>query len=189
MDWHCLGHAMWLGEANGLRFLCDPLLEDVHYGGIFEVFPGRTIHAEALRADFVFVSHRHPDHFDPRSLKRLAELDPDTVLVTSDALVAEVGRRLGFRTTRIVDAETRIDLDGPRILTTPSPGATDPEWGMLVATDDGAVWNQVDTSLGNVADVNRFFVRAAAALERPRAKLVTLALARWQPLLEVECSL
>src|SRR5688572_16720517 len=26
VDWICLGHAMWLVEASGLRLLCDPLL-------------------------------------------------------------------------------------------------------------------------------------------------------------------
>ncbi|MFO0738244.1 MAG: MBL fold metallo-hydrolase [Labilithrix sp.] len=185
MDWHCLGHAMWLAEASGLRLLFDPLLDDAHHGGVFRVFPGRTIDAAALRPDFVFVSHRHPDHFDPRSLRRLAELDPDSVLVTPDPLVGEIAELVGFRSVRLVGAETTIDLDGPRLVTTPSPHATDPEWGLLVATEDGVVWNQVDTSLGRADDVERFFETAALALARPRAKLVTLALARWQPLLEV----
>lgn len=176
---------MWLAETCGLRLLCDPLLDDLHHGGVFRVFPGRTIDATALRPDFVFVSHRHPDHFDPRSLRRLAELDPDAVVVTPDPLVAEVAARVGFRTVRMVPPETAIDLDGPRILTTPSRYASDPEWGLLVATSDGVVYNQVDTSLGHVEDVERFFARAATILARPRERLVSLALARWQPLLEV----
>lgn len=185
MDWHCLGHAMWLAEANGLRLLFDPLLEDLHHGDVFRVFPGRTIDPAALRADFIFVSHRHPDHFDPKSLRRLAELDPDSVLVTPDPLVAEIATLVGFRTVRHVGAETKIDLDGPRLLTTPSRYAIDPEWGVLVATDDGVVWNQVDTMLGDAEDVERFFAGAAGALERPHERLITLALAKWQPLLEV----
>ncbi len=180
---------MWLAEANGLRILCDPLLDDLHHGGIFEVFPGRSIDAAALRPDFLLVSHRHPDHFDPKSLRRLAELDPDTVVVTSDPLVGEICRKVGFSTTKLIAPETKIDLDGPTLLTTPSANATDPEWGVIVATDDGVVWNQIDTSLGSIADVGAFFVRAAQALGRPRKQLVTLALARWQPLLEVEHAL
>lgn len=189
MHWYALGHASWLAEVAGLRLLFDPLLDDSHHGGIFTVTPPRVVDAAALAPDFVFVSHRHPDHFDLASLARLARLDPDTVVVTPDPLVESCARRLGFRTVRRVEAETRIDLDGPRILTTPSVGVVDPEWGVMVGGDGGVVWNQVDTSLGGPADVDAFMKRAAAAFERPRDSLVSLALARWQPLLEVEAAL
>ncbi|MBX3264857.1 MAG: MBL fold metallo-hydrolase [Labilithrix sp.] len=189
MDWHCLGHAMWLAEVDGLRLLFDPLLEDAHYGGVFEVHPPRRVHAAALRADFVFVSHRHPDHFDLASLRRLAALDPDTVVVTSDELVAACARRVGFRGVRIVAPETRIDLDGPRVVTSPSRGASEPEWGVVVANADGVVYDQIDTAIGTPADVRAFFRRVAEALGRDADGLVTLALARWQPLLEVDAML
>ncbi|MBN9164863.1 MAG: hypothetical protein BGO98_20925 [Myxococcales bacterium 68-20] len=189
MDWHCLGHAMWLAEVDELRLLFDPLLEDHHHGGVFEVYPPRTIDSAALRADFVFVSHRHPDHFDPSSLRRLAALDPETVVVTPDELVATCARRVGFRTVRVVPPETTLDLDGPRVVTSPSVGTTDPEWGVVVANADGVVYDQIDTAIGEPADVRAFFARVAAALGPSSEDLVTLALARWQPLLEVEAML
>jgi len=189
MHWYALGHASWLAEVAGLRLLFDPLLDDLHHGGVFSVTPPRVVDAAALAPDFVFVSHRHPDHFDLASLARLARLDPDIVVVTPDPLVESCALRLGFRTVRRVDAETKIDLDGPRILTTPSVGVVDPEWGVMVGGDGGVVWNQVDTSLGGPAEVDTFMTRAASAFERPRGELVALALARWQPLLEVESAL
>jgi len=193
MDWQCLGHASWLAEVSGLRLLFDPLLEDSHHGGVFEVFPPRTIDAEALRPDFIFVSHRHPDHFDLPSLRHLAAIDPESVVVTSDPLVASSARRIGFRTVRIVAPETTIDLDGPRLITSPSVGAGDPEWGVVVASEEGVVYDQIDTSAGSPADVRAFFARVASALGRaPDAgpgSLVSLALVRWQPLLEVDAML
>ncbi|MDF2697325.1 MAG: hypothetical protein K0S65_5708 [Labilithrix sp.] len=190
MDWHCLGHATWLAEVSGLRLLFDPLLEDAHHGGVFEVFPPREIDADALRADFIFVSHRHPDHFDIESLRRLAAIDPETVVVTSDDLVASCAQRVGFRSIRVVPAETTIDLDGPRLVTSPSRGGSDPEWGVVVADADGVVYNQIDTSIGSPDEVRSFFARVATTLGRRDARpLVTLALARWQPLLEVEAVL
>lgn len=187
MDWHCLGHASWLAEVDGLRILFDPLLESLHFGGVFEVVPNRTVHADALRADFIFVSHRHPDHFDVASLRRLATIDPDTVLVTSDDLVASVASRLGFRTVRVVPPETTIDLDGPRLITTPSltEAGSDPEWGVVVANEDGVVYNQIDTSIGSPAEVRAFFQRAFDALQPNTPKQITLGLARWHPLLEI----
>ncbi len=196
MDWHCLGHASWLAEVNGLRLLFDPLLEENHaghHGGVFEVFPPRTIDADALRADFIFVSHRHPDHFDLNSLRRLAALDRESVFVTSDPLVGSCAQRIGFRTVRVVGPETVIDLDGPRLITSPSAGVSDPEWGVVVANDEGVVYDQIDTSIGSPAEVRAFFERASAALGRPAdaalERLLTLALVRWQPLLEVDAML
>lgn len=182
-----MGHAMWLAEVDGLRLLFDPLLDDAHHGGVFEVFPPRAIDAAAIAADFVLISHRHPDHFDLASLRRLAALDPDAVVVTPDDLVASCAARVGFRAVRVVPPETTIELDGPRLVTAPSVGANDPEWGVVVANAEGVVYNQVDTSAGRPDQIRAFFSRVAAALDLRRE--VTLALARWQPLLEVEAAL
>ncbi len=169
---HCLGHAMWLVDANGLRILFDPLLEDLHHGGVFEVVPHRTLDVEALRPDFILVSHRHPDHFDVPSLRRLAQIDPDTVIVTPDPLIAEVAAKVGFHDIRELGPNMEVELQGARIITTPSEGAIDPEWGVII--DDGTfkIWNQVDTE----------------PREMPSG-VIDLALVRWQPLLEVEAML
>ena len=49
---------MWLAEVAGQRILIDPLLEDTHHCGLFEVQPPRTVDAEALQPDLIVVSHR-----------------------------------------------------------------------------------------------------------------------------------
>jgi hypothetical protein len=184
VDWLCLGHATWLCEAAGLRVLFDPLLGPHHHGGVFEVVPRRTLVAEALRPDFIMVSHRHPDHFDVPSLRRLIALDPEAVVVTPDALVAWAAERLGARTVRIVGAGQRLELDGVTIVTTPSIAPD--EWGAVVATKDGAAWNQVDTVLRGPDEVQRVARRCAAEVGADR---LALALVRWQPLLEVAAQL
>lgn len=193
MDWTHLGHAGWLAEAGGLRLLFDPLLADPHQGGTYAVWPARRIDVEALRPDYLLVTHAHADHFDVRSLARLAGLDPDTVVVTPDPLVAEVARHLGFRVVREVTAGHALDLDGVRVVLTPSR-APEPEWGAVVQTGEGSVWNQVDTVLAG-ADEVRQIVAAAARPDDLRRGLrspgppgagVDLALVRWAPLLEIE---
>jgi len=179
---------MWLAEAGGLRILFDPLLDNHFFGDVFRVYPSRTLHVEALKPDFIVVSHRHPDHFDAQSLHRLAQLDPDTVLITSEPFIAETCKALGFRTTAVADAFYRVGLTGGvTMLTTPShggPGA-DPEWGIMVATEDGVAWNQVDTIHGAVADVEATLGAAQEALGQTRWP-IALALARWLPMREVE---
>ena len=177
---------MWLLQTGELRILFDPLLSDSHMGGVFEVRPRRRIDAAALRPDFIVVSHRHPDHFDVASLRQLAALDADSVLLTSDALVERCARAVGFHTVARVDAEHTVTLEGARLLTTPSFG-NEVEWGVMVATDDGVAWNQVDSVMRGAGDVRLVIEHAAGALAQPQlVDALTLGLVRWQPLLEVQ---
>jgi hypothetical protein len=184
MRWHALGHAMWLVEADGLRLLFDPLLRETHHGGVFEVVPRRRVNVEALRPDFVLVSHAHTDHFDPESLLALARLDPESVVVTPDAIVEQAALRLGFRTVKRVPPATRVELDGPTVVTTPSidPG----EWGALVGSGGVVAWNQVDTYLpdGVLPRVHEE-ARAARGGEVDESPPIDLAMIRWAPLIEV----
>jgi len=184
-----LGHAMWLAELSELRILFDPLIEGTHHGGVFEIFPPRKLDIERLEADFIVVSHRHPDHFDVASLAALARVDADSVVLTSDPLVADVSRKLGFRSVTELQAFDRVTLASGELLTTPSRGV-DVEWGMLLLGDGVSVWNQVDTVFRGATDITETLSRAAELLERSIAPLdVDLALVRWQPLLEVEAML
>lgn len=189
MDWCYLGHAMWLVEAGELRLLFDPQLDDTHHGGLFEINPAREVDAASLRADFIVVSHRHPDHFDIATLARLAELDADSVVITSDELVERVAKRVGFNTVARVDALHRIELAGCALMTTPSYGS-EIEWGVMVATEQGVAWNQIDTVLRNAEDVRRTLEQAATAFERPALREgLDLAIVQWQPLLEINHTL
>jgi L-ascorbate metabolism protein UlaG (beta-lactamase superfamily) len=64
-----VGHATVLIEADGLRCLTDPFLRD-RLGPLRR--HGPTPDAATIGPlDLVLVSHAHPDHFDPRSLRRL----------------------------------------------------------------------------------------------------------------------
>ena len=182
MDWYCLGHAMWLVEAEGLRLLFDPLLEPTHHAGVFEVRPRRTVRASALRADFILVSHRHGDHFDVPSLRRLAALDPDSVVLTPDDLVAWAARELGFRTVHVIPPGQKVTLDRVRVVTTPSAGEA--EWGAIVETEDAVAWNQVDTVPRDAAQLRAWIDEGLASLDRAGQRL-DLALAAWQPMLEI----
>jgi UDP-MurNAc hydroxylase len=175
-----LGHACWLIEAAGLRLLCDPLLYVEHHGGVFEISPRRRLRAEALRPDFILVSHRHPDHFDIPSLAALARLDPESVVVTPDELVAAAARELGFCSVQLLLRGHHVELDGVSLVTTESLG--EDEWGVMVSTRDGVVWNMVDTVLADVAHVRSVTAAALSVLGQSR---VDVALVQGQPMLEI----
>jgi UDP-MurNAc hydroxylase len=179
-----LGHACWLIEAAGLRLLCDPLLGVEHHGGVFEISPRRRLRAEALRPDFILVSHRHPDHFDIPSLAALARQDPESVVVTPDELVAMAARELGFQTVRLLAPGHHVELDGVAFVTTESLG--DDEWGVMIATEDGVVWNMVDTVFADAAHVRSVTEAALGVLGHSR---VSVALVQGQPMLEIAAQL
>lgn len=183
MIWTALGHAMWLVEAAANRVLFDPLLGEHHHQGVFRVFPPRDIEVEALAPDLVVVTHRHPDHFDLLSLTRL--VSTGALLVTPDPLVALAGERLGYEVCLLPLGQS-LPLDGATLLPTPSYCHV-VEWGMLVATEEGVAWNQVDTELRSPADVRAVLAGAASTLGCPSlAEGPDLGVVRWQPLREVE---
>ncbi|MCA9696235.1 MAG: MBL fold metallo-hydrolase [Myxococcales bacterium] len=184
MRWSSLGHACWLVEAAGLRLLCDPLLEAEHQGGVFESAPRRRLKAEALRPDFILISHAHPDHFDVPSLARLAELDRDSVVVSPDPLVVEAALALGFSTVHRLAAGQRVALDGLTLVTTAS--VAEDEWGLMIADGEGTAWNQVDTVFRSPAHARTVIDEALAALDRPR---IDLALVQGRPMHEISAQL
>jgi hypothetical protein len=188
VDCFFLGHACWLFEASGLRILVDPLIFPAHQRGIFTTNPPRKLRVPSLRPDFVLVSHAHGDHFDPASLAALAADDPDTILVSADARVCRVAAELGFREARRIEPWSLIELDGVRLVTTPSAGSR--EWGVLLEHQGATVWHLVDTVVDG-AGVRAVLERASSALGLP--SLATrgpdLALVRYQPLLEVALAL
>jgi hypothetical protein len=166
-------------EAEGYRILFDPQLSGSHHQGLFRVFPERQF-ARELDPDLVVVSHRHPDHFDVPSLARLGKRNP--ILVTPDVFVGQVAERLGFSVCILRNYEP-LCLDGLILLPTPSFCKV-VEWGMMVHSQRGWLWNQVDTELQSAARVVEVIQRAQAILGERRAP--DLAIVRWQPLHEVE---
>ncbi len=174
-----LGHASWLLESGKLRVLFDPLIGGTHSGGTFTVVPRRTLEVGSLRADFLLVSHAHPDHFDPESLAALARADADTVVVTPDPLIAEVARIVGFRTVREVPPGTRVELDGGLTLATTPSCAPEVEWGVLATDASGCAWNLVDTVFRASDEVA---AARDAAVGRTRVDVV---LAPVQPMREI----
>ena len=186
MDWCYLGHASWLADVGGTRILFDPQLGETHHDGIFRVHPHRTLHAEALRPDIVVVTHRHPDHFDVPTLDRLAQLDPSVLLLTADPFIAKVAKLLGFEHTGVLDPRTPVPLGQERFLYTTPSFTHVVEWGMVVTSPEGTVWNQVDTVLRDADTILAERHRAAELLSDSRLNDgFDLGLVRWNVMQQI----
>jgi L-ascorbate metabolism protein UlaG (beta-lactamase superfamily) len=96
-------------ELGGIRLLTDPLLGR----GILHVrrrVPQPAV--EDLRSlDAILISHAHPDHLDPRSLRRVARDCP--VIVPRGC--GQSARRGGAREVIEVDEGDRVDVAGVNV--------------------------------------------------------------------------
>lgn len=104
-----LGHAAILADVDGTRILMDPWLTDPTYHGTWWHYPPLELGPRDLpKLDYLYVSHEHPDHFDPPTL---AQLNKDVHVVIAnfkrkrfrDRLL-----RLGFQ--RITELDFGIDF-------------------------------------------------------------------------------
>lgn len=76
------GHACLLLETRGKRILMDPWLVDPTYHGTWWHYPPLRLGIKDVpKIDYLYISHEHPDHFDPPTL---TQLDKDVEVVIAD---------------------------------------------------------------------------------------------------------
>ena len=92
-----LSSAAILLEDENTKVLCDPWLEDGAYYGSWAHYPPLEYDPEMLdEVDFIYISHIHPDHFDPTTLERM---DADIPILIHDYrwdYLKEAVENLGF---------------------------------------------------------------------------------------------
>ena len=105
-----------LVEVDGIRILMDPWLTDPTYHGTWWHYPPLQLGVRDLpKIDYLYVSHEHPDHFDPPTL---AQLDKNVHLVIGNFARKRFRDRLaaiGFRRISELDFATDFPCDGGRM--------------------------------------------------------------------------
>jgi len=144
-----LGHAAILVEAGGARILMDPWLTDPTYHGTWWHFPPLQLGVRDLpRIDYLYVSHEHPDHFDPPTL---GQLDKSIQVVIPDYRKKRFRDRvaaLGFR--RIAELPYGTDFvcgDSGLALTLIAPDRAWDDSAILLRHDGATVLNVNDCHL------------------------------------------
>ena len=92
-------------ETADFRICCDPWFTQGIYDGSWYQYPRVEDPVSAIGAiDFVYISHIHPDHYDPQFLRVLLEKNPSCVVIVGtenqNFLIAKM-RRDGFHPTSI----------------------------------------------------------------------------------------
>ncbi|WP_324291301.1 Rieske 2Fe-2S domain-containing protein [Paractinoplanes pyxinae] len=137
-------------ETREGSVLCDPWFNPAYYGSWFPFPDNSGLDPSVLgKADYLYISHLHRDHFDPEWLrrhmsKRATVLLPDyPVPDLRDAL-----EEIGFRSFIVTRDNEITELDGDlRVMITTVASPADGEIGdSAIALDDGQVriFNQND---------------------------------------------
>jgi hypothetical protein len=152
--------------------MCDPHFFEVYGQGLFVHDPPRRIPVQLLPAlDLVFVSHRHRDHFDVRSLAQLPRSTP--IACANDPEIIYCLERLGFTNVTAIEDWQQLLVKDLLLTFTPSLYRV-PEHGLLLQSSGVSLWNMVDS----VVDV------AMIAQVKRLAPDIDLLLWPYQPLLE-----
>jgi UDP-MurNAc hydroxylase len=145
-----LGHAGLFVETDHGSILCDPWFNPAFFASWFPFPDNQDVDLDAISdPDFLYVSHLHHDHFDPRFLRDHVDKQATVLLPQypmphlQDALAA-----LGF--TRFVQTTNGqpLSLDGLRVMIVALVAPTDgPIGDSGLAVDDGrvSIFNQNDS--------------------------------------------
>ncbi len=108
-----VGHSTVLLEVGGVRVLTDPILRDriLH----IRRHVGAVAPEVVERIDAILISHLHPDHFDPPSIRKLGK---DTRVI-APAGSARLLRRYGFKQVDEVAAGDWAEIGDARINAVP----------------------------------------------------------------------
>src|ERR1035437_4779145 len=108
-----VGHACMMVESDGTRILMDPWLTDPTYHGTWWHYPSLELRVRDLpKIDYLYLSHEHPDHFDPPTLRQL-DKDIEVIIPTFQRKrFRERVQAIGFRHTVEVDCGEERRLNG-----------------------------------------------------------------------------
>ena len=144
-----LGHAGMFIETAGGSILCDPVIGPTFFGSWFPFPDNRGLDWERFgKADFLYVSHRHRDHFDPALMQRHVPKDIKVLLpdYPTDDLEQDL-RRFGYDNIVFTQAGVPLEFGDLRLMVTPLRAPSDgPIGDSSLSVDDGtaSILNQND---------------------------------------------
>lgn len=141
-----LSSAAILVETDDATLLCDPWLEDGAFYGSWGHYPPLEANPDEFDdVDGIYISHIHPDHFDPATLR---QFDTDIPVYVHDYrwdyLREEIGA-LGFDVIEL-DHDARTHLAGDLHINILAADACDPE---ICGNYFGCSWVEGNPELGS----------------------------------------
>ncbi|UWF76539.1 Rieske 2Fe-2S domain-containing protein [Microbacterium neungamense] len=175
-----LGHAGMFIETAGGNIICDPVIGPSFYGSWFPFPDNRGLDWERLgrEADFLYISHRHRDHFDPRLLQRYIRTDIEVLLpeYPTDDLEQDI-RALGYHNITYAPAGEIIQRGELKLMITPLRAPSDgPIGDSSLSVDDGTA------SILNQNDSHPLDLEKLLTFGKPEAYFTQVSGAIWWPM-------
>ncbi len=154
-----VNHACLVIDMAGVRIVTDPWLEGAVFGDSWELLAPSPATVAELAPDFIWLSHEHPDHFSPRTLRSVppGERKKITVLhrTTTNRAVVSYCESLGYRTMEL-EPGVRFRLS-PRVSVEVGLVAED-SW-LYVTDGDRSILDLNDCRLGDRSELRALRAR------------------------------
>ncbi len=174
-----LGHAGMFIETAGGSILCDPVLGPSFFGSWFPFPDNRGLDWERFgAADFLYISHRHRDHFDPALLERYVSKDIRVLLpdYPTDDLENDL-RGLGYGNIVYTRSGEVLEYGDLKIMVTPLRAPSDgPIGDSSLSVDDGTA------SILNQNDSHPLDLETLLSFSKPDAYFTQVSGAIWWPM-------
>ena len=144
-----IGHAAMMMHAGGKTILMDPWLNDPTYHGTWWHYPPLVTRVEDLpHIDYLYISHEHPDHFDPPTLERI---DKDVEIIIANFVSKRFRSRIediGFKNITELDYHSDYRPEGSAMtLRLIAPDRAWDDSAMLVRDATTTIFNVNDCHL------------------------------------------
>lgn len=174
-----LGHAGMFIETRGGSIICDPVIGPSFYGSWFPFPDNRGIDWERFgKADFLYISHRHRDHFDPALMQRYISKDIKVLLpdYPTDDLERDI-RALGYENIVYTQAGVPLEYGDLKLMVTPLRAPSDgPIGDSSLSVDDGTA------SILNQNDSHPLDLEKLMSFSKPEAYFTQVSGAIWWPM-------
>ena len=174
-----LGHAGMFIETEGGSILCDPVIGPTFFGSWFPFPDNRGLDWEKYgNADFLYISHRHRDHFDPALMHRYVPKDIKVLLpdYPTDDLEQDL-RGLGYDNFVFTQAGVPLEFGELKLMVTPLRAPSDgPIGDSSLSVDDGTA------SILNQNDSHPLDLEKLLAFSKPEAYFTQVSGAIWWPM-------
>lgn len=174
-----LGHASVLIETAHGSILTDPWVNPAYFGAWFPFPDNSELDWERFgRADYLFVSHLHRDHFDPEHLRKYVSKRATVLLPSYPTTELEDSlRACGFTSFLTPESGDVVDVDGLHIMIQSLISPTDGPIG------DSSLWvHDGEQTVFNQNDARPSELDAIKALGPVDAYLVQFSGAIWFPM-------
>ena len=114
--------SMTIIEMNGLVIITDPVFRLL---GLLRAAPRAYTLEQLPTPDMILVSHRHFDHWDPWTMRRLPR---DTPLVVRPRRIADDARRLGYAGVRELHPWEETEVKGVTVTAVANTGYVFVTW-------------------------------------------------------------